>query len=55
MEKLKAIGSDHYPMLIEMNLKTNKEFMNGLPKADQKDKEQVEETIDDVGVGENAN
>lgn len=47
MEKLNAIGSDHYPMLIEINLKTGKEFSNGLPEADQDDKEEVKETIEE--------
>lgn len=47
LERLKAIGSDHYPMVIEVNLKSNKEFKNDLPKADQDDKDEVNETIGD--------
>lgn len=47
IKKLDEIGSDHYPMLIEINLKTKKEFMKDLPEADQDDKEEVQETLRD--------
>jgi len=47
MEKLSAFGSDHYPVMIEVVLKTSEEFSNGLSEADQSDEEEVEEVIEE--------
>lgn len=45
LEKLKAIGSDHYPMLIEINLESKRSYTNYLPPLDKEDKKEVKETI----------
>jgi endonuclease/exonuclease/phosphatase (EEP) superfamily protein YafD len=46
MKRLNAIGSDHYPMVLEVALNKAEEDKNNLPKADQDDKEEVKEIIE---------
>lgn len=45
LDKLKAIGSDHYPVLLEVNLKTHEEFEIDLPKASKDDKKEVNKKL----------
>ncbi len=45
LEKLGSIGSDHYPIFIEVVLARDGEYMDNLPQADREDKKDVKETI----------
>lgn len=45
LKRLNAIGSDHYPVLMEVNLENNRKGEKDLPKLDQEEKEDVNETL----------
>jgi endonuclease/exonuclease/phosphatase (EEP) superfamily protein YafD len=45
LEKLQAFGSDHFPMLLKVNLQREKNYKDNLSKPGKADKEEVKETI----------
>lgn len=47
IEKLEPIGSDHFPMWIELTFEPDSSEAEAVPKTDQEDKEEVEETVEE--------
>jgi endonuclease/exonuclease/phosphatase (EEP) superfamily protein YafD len=45
LEKLRAIGSDHYPVLLELNLDKSRSNQNNIPEPDPDDPAEVEQKI----------
>ncbi|MGZ5244359.1 MAG: endonuclease/exonuclease/phosphatase family protein [Bacteroidia bacterium] len=48
LERLKSVGSDHFPMLIELSYEPEQENKEEIPKADNGDHEEAQEKIDQV-------
>ncbi|GAB2618488.1 endonuclease/exonuclease/phosphatase family protein [Belliella aquatica] len=49
LQKLGKIGSDHYPIMITINYEPDKDNTDGLEKADEEEKQEVEEKINNGG------
>lgn len=54
LKKLGNIGSDHFPIMISVNYEPDEDNTENLEKADAKEKQEVEEKIDE-GKKENSN
>ncbi|MEX2485392.1 MAG: endonuclease/exonuclease/phosphatase family protein [Brumimicrobium sp.] len=46
LEKLENIGSDHFPMLIELNYEPDKKNTDGLEKTNAEEEEEIEDKIE---------
>ncbi|MDN3690062.1 endonuclease/exonuclease/phosphatase family protein [Cyclobacterium jeungdonense] len=46
IEKLEPIGSDHFPMWLELTFEPDSSETEEVPKTDQKDKQEVEEKVE---------
>lgn len=46
LQKLASIGSDHFPMLIELHLNPQHDYAKRTPKADREDQQEVEDRIE---------
>lgn len=47
LERLTSVGSDHYPMFLELCYEKNREHVKNKPEADEEDKNEVEEKIEE--------
>lgn len=48
MERLRKIGSDHFPILVELTLEPAESWEQPPPKTDPEEEKEAEETIEEA-------